>query len=215
MKTKTTLSTLALLLFFQLAINAQKLNSKIEKSVVQFSTTFDEIPKDRQLLLDRTASTILQTADNAGKTDVVFIDKNNQQSSQLATVWLQTGMVYYKQQDLLSIHSAGTAPEIKPISALASLDNYGFKVRNARGENPISYNVKYGSDSWLIYPKSLDALQQSIDSKVKVILEKNITEGHDENSIELIVSEPNDIAREMLYLAKQLNKLKTANGVTK
>ncbi|CAM4396617.1 hypothetical protein ZORO111903_18455 [Zobellia roscoffensis] len=215
MKTKSTVAMIVVLLFFQLAITAQKLNGKIEKAVVQIGTTFKGISTERLLLLDQVAFSIFKKSENNQKPSVVFLDKTNQELSQLALVWLKTGMIYYGHQDLFSVYSAGIDPAISPMNGIASLDAYGFKVKNARGENPMSYTIKYGSGSWLVFPKSVQKLPLSAQNIFKINLKENLEAQQNKDAVELLISEPTEIAREMLYIATRLNYLITNDKGTK
>lgn len=207
MKTKMIIPLVVLLLCFQQAIQAQNLKGKIEKSVVEIGTTFTEIPMERLQLLDQITFTLFKNMDDDEKTNVIFIDKDNQEISQLAMVWLQTGMLYYGHGDMFNIQSAGLTSEMKPITGLTSLNQYGFNVRNTRRENPMSYRIKYGSDSWVVFPKTLESLG-SMDRKIyKIFLEENTIDNSEKNEIELLFSDYKAIPREMLYMATRFDNL--------
>tara|TARA_A100000171_G_C2140407_1_gene155088 strand:+ start:1196 stop:1834 length:639 start_codon:yes stop_codon:yes gene_type:complete len=207
MKTKTIIPIVVFLLCFQQVIQAQTLKNKIQKSVVEIGNTFTEIPMERLKRLDQVAFLIFKKMDDNEKMDVLFIDSDNQEISQLAMVWLQTGMIYYGHSNMFGIQSAGISPKIEPISKLAVLTEYGFKVRNTRGENPMSYNIDYGSGNWVVFPKALQSIQSKSESSIEIYVEKTFSNETENNNIELIFTDTNTVAREMLYLATRINNL--------
>jgi|TARA_R110001583_G_scaffold171483_1_gene324994 hypothetical protein len=207
MKTKTIIPIVVFLLCFQQVIQAQTLKKKIQKSVVEIGNTFTEIPMERLKRLDQVAFLIFKKLDDNTKVNVLFVDSGNQEISQLALVWLQTGMIYYGHNTMLSLQSAGISPKIEPISKLAILKEYGFSIRNTRGENPMSYNIDYGSGNWVVYPKSLQSLQSTSDNTIEIYVEKISSNENENNNVELIFTDTNTIAREMLYLATRINNL--------
>ncbi|RXG29253.1 hypothetical protein [Leeuwenhoekiella marinoflava] len=207
MKTKTIIPIVVFLLCFQQVIQAQTLKKKIQKSVVEIGNTFAEIPMERLKRLDQVAFLIFKKLDDNTKVNVLFVDSGNQEISQLALVWLQTGMIYYGHNTMLSLQSAGISPKIEPISKLAILKEYGFSIRNTRGENPMSYNIDYGSGNWVVYPKSLQSLQSTSDNTIEIYVEKISSNENENNNVELIFTDTNTIAREMLYLATRINNL--------
>ncbi len=210
---KTTIPMVALFLLFQQTITAQNLNNKVEQSIVTIGTTLKEIPAERLLLLDQVAYSLFKKSNNNKKTLVVFIDQSNQELSQLASIWLKTGLFYYGRQDRFNIQSAGINPKIKALSSIASLNDYGFKTRKVRGEHPMTYKIKYGSGSWLAFPKALKSLPITKNDPFKIVLEQT-GNSQNEDSVELFISEPNSIAREMLYITTRINHLINTSAKT-
>ena len=207
MKTKTVIPIVVFLLCFQQVIQAQTLNKKIQKSVVEIGDTFPEIPMDRLKHLDQISFLVFKKLEDGTKVDVVFLDNSNQEISQLATVWLQTGMIYYGHNDMFNIHSAGVSPKIEPMSKLAALKEYGFSIRNTRGDNPMSYKVDYGSGNWVLYPKSIQSVKSNNETLIKIYLENIPSNNTEENKVELLFSDTTSIPREMLYMTTRINNL--------
>ena len=200
MKAKTILLLIVFLLCSRQTIEAQRLKKKIEKSIVDIENTFNEVPSDRKNLLEKIASSMV-----ANKDDIRLIDKHNQEISQLAMIWLRTGLIYHDLPELFKIESAGINVEMKPISALATLMHYGFHVGHTRGQSKISYEVKYGSDSWKVYPKPLNLLEPINDKALKIFLEEGAIDEADETNIELLFNDHKTIPRDMLYIAEHIN----------
>lgn len=204
MKTKTIIPIVVFLLCFQQVIQAQTLNKKIQKSVVEIGDTFPEIPSERLSHLDQLAFSLFKKLTDNPKVGVLFIDADNQEISQLAMVWLRTGMIYYGHSTMFDIQSAGISPKIEPISKLAILKEYGFSIKNTRGKNPMSYRIDYGSGNWVVYPKSLQSVSDNI---IEINVEKISSNETENNNVELIFTDTNTIAREMLYMATRINNL--------
>ena len=206
MKTKTIIPIVVFLLCFQQVIQAQTLKNKIQKSVVEIGDTFPEIPMDRLKYLDQVSFLVFKKLEDSTKLDVLFLDKTNQEISQLAMIWLQTGMLYYGHSDIFNIQSAGFSPKIEPMPKLAELKEYGFSIRNTRGENPISYKIDFGSGNWTVYPKSFQSLNLNSKTTCNIYLE-NLSDDETKNNIELLFSDTSSIPKEMLYMATRINNL--------
>ena len=71
----------------------------------------------------------------------------------------------------------------------------------------MSYNIDYGSGNWVVYPKSLQSLQSTSDNTIEIYVEKISSNENENNNVELIFTDTNTIAREMLYLATRINNL--------
>ena len=207
MKSKIAIPIVVFLLCFQQVIQAQTLKNKIQKSVVEIGDTFTEIPMDRLKHLDQVSFLVFKKLEDSKKVDVLFLDETNQEISQLAMIWLQTGMIYYGHSDMFNIQSAGITPRIKPISKLATLKEYGFSIRNTRGENPMSYRIDYGSGNWIVYPKSFQSLNANSKNNFKIYLQNVSANDTEKNKIELLFSDITSIPRKMLYMATRINNL--------
>jgi hypothetical protein len=205
MKTIRTTIILAVLILFQNGIQAQELRNKIVTSIAPIETTFSSIQKERKVLLDQLASRIYKKNRSNGNAGIVFIDGNNKTKSQLAAIWLKTGLIKYKLYGY-DIQSAGLEVVSEPFPELETLKPYGFKVRNASGNKPYSYNVKFGSDSWQVYYKDLNSLENSEES-LKVFVEDTIAMEDDPMQISVPLYAPETIAREMLYVASRIEDL--------
>jgi|GEM_PF-925383 len=197
---------LLVILFSQQLLRAQ-LNNKIQQTVVEIGDTFTQISSDRLAYLDQIAFLVFKQLNNQEQVDLLFIDTDNLEQSQLAMLWLRTGMIYYGHPELLNIQSAGKAPVNQPPSPLLSLDSYGFRVKRNSQKIPYSYKIDYGSGTWVVYPKPLDDPDTPTTHSLKINVEKAVTESGEPNQIELLFSDSETIAREMLYLATRLNNL--------
>ncbi|MGY8913570.1 MAG: hypothetical protein ACKVJF_00610, partial [Flavobacteriales bacterium] len=182
MKSKIAIPIVAVLLCFQQVIQAQTLKSKIQKSVVEIGETFPEIPMDRLKYLDQICFLLFKKLEDSTKVDVLFLDETNQEISQLAMIWLQTGMLYYGHSDMFNIQSAGFSPKIKAMPKLAELKEYGFSISNTRGENPMSYKIDFGSGNWTVYPKSFQSLNLNSKTTCNIYLE-NLSDDETKNNI--------------------------------
>ena len=207
MKPKIVIPIVVFLSCFQQMIQAQTLKNKIQKSVVEIGDTFSEIPLERLRHLDQLAFLAYRKLESSPKVDVLFIDTTNQEISQLAMIWLQTGLMYYGHNNRFNIQSAGITSKNESISKLATLKEYGFSIKNTRGENPMSYKVDYGSGYWTIYSKSLQSLESNSENIFKVYLENVSTTNNEKSKIELLFSDIRTIPSEMLYMATRINKL--------
>ncbi|MCK0192031.1 hypothetical protein [Arenibacter sp. F20364] len=203
MKTKTFVLLITLLIGFQELAMAQDLRNKIKKSVISIEDTFSEIPKERIISLDQLASTMEKKFSDGKQLNVVFIDKENLVTSQLAMVWLRTGLLYYG-VDKFSIHSAGTNAERQPLTKLALLEQYGFKVANADGKQPFTYSVNYGKDNWILHSKTIQSLDLFTDQAVVIFVEKGNSPIEKTNKEEILFPSNETIARDMLYVSSRL-----------
>ena len=195
------------LLCFQQAIQAQALKNNIEKSVVEIGHSFPEISMDRLKQIDQVAFLVFKKLEDSPKVDVLFIDDSNQEISQLAMIWFETGMIYYGHSERFNIQSAGVTPKIEPMSKLEILKEYGFSIKDARGKNPMSSKIDYGSGNWIVYPKSTQSLESNNENTFKIYLENVSTNDTIKSKIELLFTDINSIPREMLYMATRINNL--------
>ncbi|MEO1012422.1 MAG: hypothetical protein AAFX53_14035 [Bacteroidota bacterium] len=207
MKTIKTITILTVLVLFQNGIRAQKLKNQIVKSISQMEESYTAIEDDRKMMLNQLASRIFRDSKNQENTNVVFIDRHNKERSQLAAIWLRTGLMYYGLHRY-TVRSAGTEIIQEPISALNSLEEYGFKVSNAGGKEPYSYNVKSGSEKWKVKYKNYEALHLNDEAVIKIYVEKGIVSEDEAKQIEVFLSSPESIAREMLYVSSRIKFLR-------
>lgn len=206
MKTITAIIILTFLFFTGNVIQAQKLRNNIVKSISQIEETYDSIQDERKVMLDQLASRIFKGHKTDKNSTVVFIDRHNKQKSQLAAIWLKTGLIHYDLLDF-SILSAGIKILKEPFPALAVLEEYGFKVSNASGNELYSYNVKSGSEKWTVSYNSYEALNLNDEKAIKIYVEKQIAPEGGPKQIEVPLSESENIAREMLYVASKIKYL--------
>tara|TARA_R110001583_G_scaffold32936_1_gene111753 strand:+ start:153 stop:806 length:654 start_codon:yes stop_codon:yes gene_type:complete len=211
MKTKMTMLTMFVLLSFMQAVNAQKLKDRIKESVVKIGTTFIEIPEERLKLLDQIAFTMIRKRDDKGIAHVVLVDANNHEISQLAMVWLTTGILYYGHEDLFHIQSAGLAADNQKIPGLRQLKEYGFTLKDNQKNGVMGYRLKYGSGSWEVYGKALSDLQVPEGIAIKIFLQDNLIDNSIDNNLVLDSTDSSNIAKEMLYLATRINNLLIRN----
>jgi hypothetical protein len=207
MKPKIAIPIVLFLLCFQQVTQAQTLKNKIQKCVVEIGHTFPEIPMNRLKHLDQVAFLVFKKLGDSTKADILFLDTENLEISQLAMIWLQTGMIYYGHSDMFNIQSAGIEPKIEPISKLATLKEYGFSIRNTRGKDQMPYKIDYGSGNWTVYPKSLQSLGPDSENIFKIYLENISANDIEKNKVELLFSDITSIPREMLYMATRINNL--------
>ncbi|MEH6656266.1 hypothetical protein [Leeuwenhoekiella marinoflava] len=198
---------LLVILFLQQLLHAQTLTSTIQQAVVEVGDTFTQISPDRLTYLDQIAFLIIKKLNNQEQVDLLFIDADNLEQSQLAMLWLRTGMIYYGHQNLLNIQSAGMTPGNQPPSPLLSLNSYGFRVKPNSQKIPHSYKVDYGSGFWVVYPKPLDDPGIPTHQTLIISVKKAALDSAESNQIELFFSDSETIAREMLYLSTRLNNL--------
>ena len=205
MKTIKTILILTVLMLFQNTIQAQKLRNKIVKSITQIEKSYPSIQEGRKVVLDQLASRIFKGNKNDEKITVVFIDKHNKEKSQLAAIWLRTGLLYH---GLNGYHvlSAGTEISPGPLPALSSLEAYGFRVNKARGNELYAYIVKSGEESWPVKYKNLESLN-STDGAVKIFVDQGTAPEDGSKQIEITLSSPDTIAMEMLYVSSRIDDL--------
>lgn len=201
MKTKTILSLLLIGILGIQTFNAQSLNSKIKTSVVAIGETLTKIPTERLSILDQIAVKIYKQHNESGKLDVIMVDVNNSDTSQLAMIWLNTGLLYYGFSQMATIQSAGTNESSSNSIDLNRLKQWGFKIKDDTSK---ALAVTYGSGSWNISTKSLQSLNPDADTIEIVVKEGAIT---NKNTIALPFTDTETIAREMLYLATRINNL--------
>ncbi len=197
MKTILITTVVTALTLFQNRIQAQTLRTKIVKSITQIEETFTTIPDDRKVVLDQLATRIHRGNKNDQHLNIVFIDKNNTNKSQLAAIWLRTGFLHYgvKKTNVLS---AGTEIIQEPFPALVSLEKYGFRVS---GDERHSYTVKSGSEKWMVRYNTLASLNLNNAPTINIYVEPGIVPENSPGQIEVLLSSPERIASEMLYVS--------------
>lgn len=205
MKTIKTTVILTLLILFQNGIQAQKLRNKIVKSIAQIEESYPLIKEDRKIVLDQLASRIFKANGNDENATVVFIDRHNKEKSQLAAIWLRTGLLHYGLKGY-NVLSAGTEIVREPLPALASLEEYGFRVSNASGSQLFSYNVKSGSETWAVKYKEIESLNLD-DDAIKIFTEPGLVPEDGPRQIEITLASLDTIAKEMLYIASMIDYL--------
>ncbi|MDC6405722.1 MULTISPECIES: hypothetical protein [Maribacter] len=175
------------------------------KSIVPIETSFSSIEQERKILLDQLASRIYKENRVNENTGLVFIDSNNKTKSQLAAIWLKTGLIKYELGGY-NIQSAGIKVANEPLHALATLKQHGFKVSNASDKKLYSYTINFGSDSWNEYYKDLSSLR-NLEKSLKVFVEDNLEMGDDPMQVYVPLDSPETIAKEMLYVASRIDYL--------
>ena len=205
MKTKKTITILILFFCFFQVLEAQTLKNDIRNSVLEIGKTFVDIPLERLKQLDQIAFLIYKNAKKSSDVHIVLVDKANQEISQQAMIWLRTGMIYYGHNDLLTIESAGVTPNNELVPNLSNLKKFGFKIKNKRKKKLNAYEIDYGSGQWTISTKSLTSLSQN--KIVEIYLESISSDTSLNKKVELLFSDSDTIAREMLYIATRINSL--------
>ena len=200
MKTILITTVLTALTLFQNGTQAQTLRTKIVKSITQIEETFTTIPDDRKVVLDQLATRIHRGNKNDQNGNVVFIDKNNTNKSQLAAIWLRTGFLHYGVEKT-NVLSAGTEIIQEPFPALVSLEKYGFRIGNTGGDERYSYTVKSGSEKWVVRYKTLASLNLNNAPTINIYVEPGIVPENSPGQIEVLLSSPERIASEMLYVS--------------
>lgn len=205
MKTIKVWVILMLLIPLQQGLQAQKLSKKIVKSVTELESSLPTIQQDRKVVLDQLASRIYKQKRTSETGSVIFLDNKNKLKSQLAAIWLKTGLLHH-QLDGYGIESAGLEVEEEPFPQLAALKKYGFKVSNAGGKKLYSYSVDFGSDSWNVSYKDRNSLENS-EEALKVFVEEGMAMEDDPMEISVPFYSPDAIASEMLYVASRIDYL--------
>ncbi|NJB69997.1 hypothetical protein GGR42_000459 [Saonia flava] len=204
MKTKTSILFIVTSLLTIHLASAQMLRKKIGKSVEVLRTQINTLPKEKINELDQVAFKIYKNCYNNSDASVLFIDQTNTQNSQLAMIWLKTGLAYYAID--INVQSAGVSLENKPISNLNSLSDYGFVIKTPSNEKPNLYTVIYGrSGSWSVFPKALSDIKKNNPMDIKIIVDKALND----KGIALMKLELNeeDIPLQIIYIAAQLDHL--------
>ena len=196
---------LFLILSLQL-LHAQRLRGSIRNSIADISETFAEMPEERKNTLDQLAFTIAKSAKDGNFPKVVFVDRENLDISQLALVWFRTGLLYNGIGNL-PVASAGIAAVPKPLSKLAALKPYGFRIRNVSNVRPYSVAVNYGSGQWTLFPKTPGELPGSGAKALEVLVVKGLRTDLEKQKIELLFPNIDSIARDMVYLAGSVNDI--------
>lgn len=200
---KTKILLLLTLFTFQQIVFAQGLKKEIKKSVIEIGESFTNIPKDRLLILDQVAYKLIKRQRGNDEVDVVIIDSNNSEKSQLAMIWLKTGLHYYGFAEFFNINSAGTNYQSNQKLSINSLKLYGFNLIK-KSNNHIM--VDYGSGSWEVFVKPIEKLNLN-NATEKVFVENGILKGELTQGIELIIMDSESIPREMLYISTRINNL--------
>ncbi|UJH66637.1 hypothetical protein [Allomuricauda sp. SCSIO 65647] len=206
MKTNKSLIILTLLVFIHHGVRAQKLGNEIVKSVAKIEDTYLFIQKDRAIVLDQLASKIFKYKKVNETVNVVFIDKENKEKSQLAAIWLKTGLLYYGLNGY-SVISAGFETPNGPLPELALLEQYGFRVTDTSGDRRSSYDINYGSKNWSVQYKTIESIDLSEDDTLNVFVEQGIASEQGLTQTTIPLFSPELIAREMLYVASRINYL--------
>ncbi|MBO0322674.1 hypothetical protein J0X14_10230 [Muricauda sp. CAU 1633] len=201
MKTKLIRALAVMLLCLPLTVMSQELRGKIKKSIEKQIETFPEISENKTMVLNQLASRMASNMDKENYT-VAFIDQANSEISQLAMIWLTTGLIYYNLNESFSIESAGVKGSEQPIN-LSELETHGFKVKNEKDIRINTINVKYGSGFWEVERKNIDSLNLDDDNSIKVYVEDGLTN----QNAEVLFENREAIAREMLYVAAQVNAI--------
>lgn len=208
MKTIRTITILTAVMLFQNGMHAQKLRTKIVKSISQIEETFITIPEDRKVLLDQIASRVYNENKNDSNLKVVFIDKNNKEKSQLAAIWLRTGLMHFGINDY-TILSAGMKVTQEPFQALYNLEQYGFKVSDSSKNQLYSYMVRSGTEKWTVEYRTFGDLNLDTNLTLNIYVEEGITLENEPGQIEIPLFSSENIASEMLYVSSRIQYLTT------
>lgn len=206
MKTQTILFLLLIATLGVQNLNAQSLRGNLEKNVENITEQINTLSKEKITELDQVALKIYETTLNKDNGGVVFIDKLNTQTSQLAMIWLNTALMYYDIN--IKAYSAGIeANKNIPITHLSSLKKAGFTVKPANMRNPNNYWIGYNrSGSWLVFTKTLLEINTSPENTVNIIVDDTEVDEY-RTSIKLTFSNDSDLPLHMVHLATQINYL--------
>ena len=121
------------------------------------STSFDEIPAERKLTLEKIAQYIQSKKDGGQNAKLVYICTHNSRRSHFGQVWAAVAASYFGISKVETFSGGTEATAFNP-SAITALSSLGFQIRseNEKVENPL-YEVKFGdSNSTQCFSKLFD-----------------------------------------------------------
>ena len=194
MKTKTTFTTVLLLLSMQLSL-AQSLSTEVKESIIQLTETFDEIPNEQLVLLDQLAYRIFQKK-SKGMIAVSIASKENTIAGQWAGVWFRSGLLHF---DLKSI-KLNQKVYASSDEQFAKLEDYGFQTRKKSRGGATFIEVDYGSGKWVY--KSSGGSDESNNASAFLV---NLDQVFSFDSTETLTdSTLNKLASAMIYLTGRI-----------
>ncbi|MDX1637501.1 MAG: protein-tyrosine-phosphatase [Balneolaceae bacterium] len=104
---------------------------------------FNSIPDQRKAVLAEITGYIRSQIESGGESALIFICTHNSRRSHFCQVWAQLAAFYYGQSGI-STYSGGTETTAFHPNAIRALEEAGFRIENAGGDNP-RYRLHYDS----------------------------------------------------------------------
>lgn len=201
--------------------NAQRLKSKIDKQIERYAAEAAHLESGEISALDSLARRLAEERRSSRVLDVALVGETNGKHTQLAQAWLQAALYHYG-LPTVRVYSAGLEAGNLAEADLESLDAHGFSIRQLNSDRPDNIVAGYGSGRWTLYPKQLDTRLESI---VQVVIPLAPTVWESLSSRETFQAKiapeiaggpasfstgtnPEQIAKRMVYLARQLQAIK-------
>lgn len=105
-------------------------------------TQFDEIPKDRKMLLEKISQYIAKKGLGNESVNLIYICTHNSRRSHFGQIWAKIASVYYGIPNI-NTYSGGTEATAFNRNAINALIRTGFKVKPINFDNSTIYHVHY------------------------------------------------------------------------
>ncbi|MES2680632.1 MAG: protein-tyrosine-phosphatase [Bacteroidota bacterium] len=115
---------------------------KIRKYCDDLRTRFDEIPKERKILLEKISHYISKKGLTSEPINLVYICTHNSRRSHFGEVWAKVASYYYKIPNI-NTYSGGTEATAFNNNAINALVRAGFKIKQVNLDKNTVYQVHY------------------------------------------------------------------------
>jgi arsenate reductase (thioredoxin) len=125
---------------------AVSFNAALQAYIAQLTEDFNQIPSERNELLQKLAEYIQAKVSAGEPVHLTFICTHNSRRSHLSQIWAQTAAAYYGIKEVYT-YSGGTEATAFNPRAVKATEQAGFKVEISEdGSNPV-YKVSFAIDA--------------------------------------------------------------------
>ncbi len=119
---------------------------KLKTYVHELSVTFNSIPENRKIILEKLSDYIAKKRSEGGSINLVYICTHNSRRSHFGQIWAKVAANYYGVVQV-NTYSGGTEATAFNNNAINALKRAGFEIKKMEeGENPV-YHVFHDEDA--------------------------------------------------------------------
>ncbi|MFO0495374.1 MAG: protein-tyrosine-phosphatase [Flavobacteriia bacterium] len=140
------------------------MNTTLKSLCEKLTSEFDQISKERKLILKKLIQYIKQKANNGEDISLVYVCTHNSRRSHFGQVWGKVASEYYQIENVRT-YSAGTEATAMHPNTVKALQTMGFSIQSDSQEYNPYYSISFDStnDPIIGFSKTLDHL--SLPSK--------------------------------------------------
>jgi arsenate reductase (thioredoxin) len=126
----------------EIVVRIEYMYQSIKNYCDSLKMSFDEIPKERKMLLEKISQYIVKKQHSNQPVDLVYICTHNSRRSHFGQIWAKVASDYYHVQNV-NTYSGGTEVTAFNNNAINALIRLGFKVKPINSDKNTIYHVYY------------------------------------------------------------------------